>query len=152
MLRHALWAVVGILFLVADARSQAPAFIAPQGGQANVPGPVIRIVDGPGNWILSGNNQDVVIQEKKDGDGNLTLRGFRNVTITEKNGNGHLVIEDCTGTFTITDIMNGAGNAYLRIPGPKSIRLKDGPGNVYFWGQEPTFPQGVRNGRPIRER
>jgi hypothetical protein len=132
-----------ILLSVTSAQ-EPPTYDSAGGGTIAFSGRVIKKVDGPGNWVITGMGQDLTIQEKKDGDGNLTLKGFGRITIKEKNGRGHLVVEANNGEFLITDIMNGDGHAYLRNPGRKTITKKDGKGNVYYRGDQPTFPGGKK--------
>jgi hypothetical protein len=126
-----------------------PNFDGPGGGELSIDYGDICKVDGPGNWILWGIGQDLVIHEKKDGDGSLTLHGFGNVTILgKKDGNGTLVVENDNKTITIREV-NGPGDTYLRNNGLKKISLKDGPGNVYFHGAPPFVDKKNGTGRII---
>jgi hypothetical protein len=127
-----------------------PSFDGPGGGKLSIDYGDIGKVDGPGNWILWGIGQDLVIHDKKDGDGGLTLHGFRNITILgKKDGNGTLVVENDNQSITIREV-NGPGKTYLKNKGLKKISLKDGPGDVYFQGAPPFV--GTMNGTgQIRE-
>lgn len=106
----------------------------------------LKLIDGPGNRIIWGVGQDLVITEKKDGDGSTTLRNFGKITIKEKNGAGRLIIEADCKEVEIADI-NGPGNVYLRNTGKKKIGKKDGGGDIYFLNSPPIVDLSkIKNG------
>jgi len=120
------------------------------GGELTIQDSEIGKVDGSGTWIIWGLGQDLVIHDKKDGEGSLTLRNFGNVTISnKKDGNGVLIVLDCK-SVSIREI-NGSGHTYLRIAGLKKITMKDGDGNVYFVGAPPIIDRKNGNGNVERE-
>jgi hypothetical protein len=102
--------------------------------------------DGNGAWIVwSENGGELVIADKKDGNGSLELHGFSSIVIkNKKDGDGTLIVgEDC-GTVSIGEV-NGSGPTFLRNTGPKRIGRKDGDGAVSFKGQPPIIRS--KNGR-----
>lgn len=121
-------------------------------GEVRFDGKEIKRVDGRGRLTLIGRGQDLTITEKKDGEGTLNLKGFGKITIKEKNGQGHLVIEgDNKGPVIIHEI-NGAGHTYIRTAGSKRIeKFKDGPGNVYYKGEKPTWRRWSGDGKLVAE-
>jgi len=124
-------------------------FNGPGGGELTIEDSEISLVDGPSNWIIWGVGQDVTIK-RKDGPGNLTLRGFKNITIIEKNGEGKLIVEADNETVTIGR-MDGPGHAYLRCKGKKKLENKNGAGNIYFTGSPPIITRLDGPGKAIRE-
>ena len=110
----------------------------------------IKLVDGKGKWILTGEGQDLEITEKKDGDGSLTLLNFGKITIKEKNGKGNLMIEANNGEVEIKK-MDGDGHAALRNPGAKTVKEKNGNGNIYYKGMKPDVQKMDGNGKVIPE-
>jgi hypothetical protein len=108
-------------------------------------------VNGPANWTITGLGQDLVIHDRVDGGGGtLTLHGFGNITIKEKNGNRTLVVESDNKSVTI-ETVNGVGQTYLRNPGFKKIQSKNGTGNVYFKGFPPIVEAQNGTGTVKRE-
>jgi hypothetical protein len=126
----------------------------PGGGELTLPdGDRITKCDGGGHWIVWADKdagQELIILDKKDGDGSLEVHGFSTVTIQgKKDGNGTLIVDADCGTFAIHEI-NGPGQTYLRNPGSKRWDIKDGDGNVYFAGKPPSGNVNGK-GRVIRE-
>jgi hypothetical protein len=121
----------------------------PGGGELTIEDGDISLVDGPGDWVIWGVGQDVTVR-MKNGPGSLTLRGFKNITITEKNGEGKLIVEDDNETVTIKK-MDGPGNAYLRMKGKKKVEDKNGGGNIYFKHSPPIIVKNDGPGKSIRE-
>ena len=110
----------------------------------------LQKIDGKGDHVVRGVGQDLTILDKRDGEGTTTLRGFRNVTIVgKKDGDGGLIVANCA-SITIA-LVNGKGQTYLRIDGPKHIGRKDGDGNVYFTGTAPQVDSKDGAGNVIRE-
>jgi hypothetical protein len=132
-----------------DNFAQLKNFDGDGGGEVAFAGTDIGRVDGKGNWIITGNGQNITI-EKKDGDGSLVLRNFGEIRIREKDGRGNLTIEPNNRSISIATV-NGPGHIYLRNPGAKSITMKDGPGNVYFRGNAPYVTRVNGEGQSIRE-
>jgi hypothetical protein len=121
----------------------------PGGGEFTIEDGDIILVDGPADWIIWGIGQDVTVR-MKNGPGSLTLRGFKNITITEKNGAGKLIIEGDNESVTIKK-MDGPGSAYIRIKGKKKIQDKNGEGNIFFKDSPPIVEKIDGPGKPIRE-
>jgi hypothetical protein len=134
--------LVGLQPAVVQAKDGPKVFNGPGGGEYTIEETEIKLVDGPGNWIIWGNGQDVTITEKKDGDGSLTLRGFGKITINEKNGKGTLIIENDNKEVYIKKL-NGPGNVFLRNEGKKKIEEKNGPGDVLFKHKPPIIVKVV---------
>jgi hypothetical protein len=121
-----------------------PIFDGPGGGELSIDYGDIEKVDGTGDWILWGIGQDLVIHDKKDGDGTLTLHNFGTITIMgKKDGNGMLVVETDNASIIVSQV-NGRGKTYFQNSGLKKIGLKDGDGNVYYKGAPPFV--GTKNG------
>lgn len=119
------------------------------GGSFKVNDGAVGLVDGDGNWDLTGVGQDFEIRNRKDGKGSLTLHGFKNVTIKEKNGRGALIVTDCASCkFKKVD---GDGHVYLRFNGPKEIEDKNGKGNIYYTGSVPVIHSQDSTGKIIPE-
>jgi hypothetical protein len=111
----------------------------------------IEIVDGRGALVLWGNDQDLNITQKKDGDGCLILHRFRNIKIKEKNGSGSLVIaNDNKGSVTISEV-NGSGVIILYNDSDKIITKKSGPGSIVYKGKTPIINELHDQGELIHE-
>jgi hypothetical protein len=109
----------------------------------------IKLVDGEGDWVIWGVEQDVDIKEI-NGPGNLVLRNFGKVTITQKNGGGALTVCDDIKSIEIIKI-DGPGTTFLRTRGYKKIHRKNGDGNVFFRGAPPVLAHKIDGGgRVIR--
>jgi hypothetical protein len=108
--------------------------------------------DGRGVWIVwAENGGDLIILDKKDGDGSLELHGFKSVNIrNKKDGNGTLIVSEDCGTFSVHEI-NGGGTTVLRNAGSKRIDHKDGNGNLFFRGQPPIISTKNGSGQVKRE-
>jgi hypothetical protein len=140
---------VALLCCVPHAVIAAGPFNGPGGGEVTVEDGDISLVDGPGDWIIWGVGQDVTIR-LKNGPGSLTLKGFKNITITEKNGPGKLIVEEDNETVTIRK-MDGPGHTYFRIKGKKKVEDKNGEGNIYFKHSPPIVSKSDGPGKPVRE-
>jgi hypothetical protein len=109
----------------------------------------IKLVDGEGDWVIWGVEQDVEIKEI-NGPGSLVLRNFGKVTIRLKNGGGSLTVCDDIKSIEIIK-MDGPGSASLRNRGFKKIQSKNGEGNVYFRGAPPVLVNKIDGaGRIVR--
>jgi hypothetical protein len=97
----------------------------------------IKLVEGEGDWIIWGVEQDVEIKELS-GPGNVVLRNFGKVTIKLKSGVGSLTVCDDIKSIEIIKI-DGPGTVSLRTRGYKRIHNKNGDGNVYFRGAPPVL-------------
>ena len=131
---------------VAQAQTE---FNGPEGGEIKFKDDSIKLVDGDGNWIIWGKGQDLTINEK-NGNGNLTLKGFGKITIKQKNGRGTLTIEDDNKAVHIHKV-DGPGNVILRNKGDKDIDDKNGPGDVLFKGEPPSVTKKDGTGKVKRE-
>lgn len=140
--------VFGLLgFITGIAQAQWRNFDGEGGGKFTIEDTDIGKVDGPGNWVLFGVGQDLTIHEKKDGTGNLTLKGFGKIKIVQKkDGDGKLIIEEDNGAVSIKEV-NGNGNVYLRNKELNRIDKKDGRGAVYWKHRPPII--GEKNGPGI---
>jgi hypothetical protein len=142
---------IGLFVLTSMGQADCVTLDGPGGGEQSIDYSDICKVDGGGNWILWGIGQDLVIHDKKDGDGSLTLHNFGKITILgKKDGNGALVVEKDNKEIHI-NVVNGNGKTYLRNPGLKKISVKDGSGNVYFQGNPPFVGQKNGAGQIVRE-
>ena len=121
----------------------------PGGGEYTIEDGDIILVDGPGDWIIWGVGQDVTVR-MKNGPGSLTLHGFKNIMITEKNGPGKLIVEEDNEFVTVRK-MDGPGHAYIRIKGKKKFEDKNGEGNIYFKYSPPIVTKSDGPGKAIRE-
>jgi hypothetical protein len=128
-----------------------PSFNGDGGGDLGFEGDCIGEVNGVADWTLTGLGQDVLIRDRVDGGkGTLTLRKFGNITVQEKNGVRTLVVEDNNKSVTF-NVVNGAGNTFLRNSGLKKIQSKNGSGNVFFQGDPPFVHEFNGSGKLIRE-
>jgi hypothetical protein len=111
-----------------------PSFNGTGGGDFGFDGDCISEVNGTANWTITGIGQDVTVTERVDGgNGILTLHNFGNITIQEKNGVRTLVVESDNKSVTI-NVVNGAGQTFLRNSGFKKIVTLNGTGAVKFQG------------------
>jgi hypothetical protein len=113
-----------------------PNFNGTGGGNQGFDGNDIGEVNGPANWTLTGLGQDLVIHDRVDGGGTLTLHKFRNITIAVKNGSRILVVESDNQSVTINTV-DGDGKTFLRNSGLKKILVKNGAGDILFQGDPP---------------
>jgi hypothetical protein len=140
---------IACMVLSGDAVLGSGPYNGPKGSEITIEDGEISLVDGPGDWIIWGIGQDVHVK-LKNGEGSLTLKGFKNITIGEKNGPGKLVVEEDNQSVTI-DKMDGPGHGYIRCKGKKKIGDKNGDGNVYFRGSPPIVTKKDGKGQVIRE-
>lgn len=143
--------ILGLVIVCCDTlttKGQCGEYNNSVGGELTCDGNSINEINGQGTWIIWGVGQDVTIQ-LKNGEGSLTLRNFKNITIVEKNGKGNLIVEDDNESVKINK-MDGEGSAYLRVKGTKRIGEKNGSGNIYFKGATPIIGN-IKNGKVVRE-
>ena len=129
-----------LLFMAAPAaHAEDDEYSAPGGSSTEVTTEShrIKLVEGEGDWIIWGVEQDVEIKEL-NGPGNVVLRNFGKVTIKLKSGGGSLTVCDDIKSIEIIKI-DGPGSASLRTRGYKRIHNKNGDGNVYFRGAPPVL-------------
>lgn len=107
----------------------------------------IEKCDGNGYWIVWAEaGGELVVRDKKDGNGTLELHGFSKIVIkNKKDGNGRLTVHDDCGAFECKEI-NGTGDTYLFNNGPKRVQRKDGDGDILFAGQPPMVAEKNGNG------
>ncbi len=154
------WLIVGMTLFVAscsqvDIKSSGDCpnpISAASDSTIHFAGSKICTIDGDGTHTIIGNGQDLLIVQK-NGAGSATLQGFHNITIGQKkDGDGKLIVENCSSAdakFSVPEI-NGNGDTYLNCAGPKRIEKKDGKGNIYYKGQQPTFGQ-INDGKVLKQ-
>ncbi len=109
----------------------------------------IKLIEGEGDWIIWGAEQDVDIKEINC-PGTVVLRNFGKVTIANKIGVGCLIVCDDIKSIDIIKI-DGPGAVTLRTRGYKKLHKMNGDGNVYFRGAPPVLAHRVEGaGRIIR--
>jgi hypothetical protein len=109
----------------------------------------IKLVEGEGDWVIWGVEQDVEIAEIH-GPGSLILRNFGKVKIALKNGGGSLTVCDDIKSIEIIKI-DGPGSVFLRNRGYKKIHNKNGDGNIFFRVAPPILAHKMEGaGRIIR--
>jgi hypothetical protein len=109
----------------------------------------IKLVEGEGDWVIWGVEQDVEIAEI-NGPGSVILRNFGNVKIARKSGGGSLTVCDDIKSIEIIKI-DGPGSAFLRNRGYKKIHRKTGDGNIFFRVAPPILAHKMEGaGRIIR--